>query len=482
MRVRTWERQQKICWYIRSSNPTLVHKVDNERLATYMKPDYSAWKAARDRLSTQLRTQQRLIRAENTRLQADYMHRGKNYGEMRELEELHDRLVSDSALRESANRELVQKLVETVISSPENEKAISCLALLPSDNLDIDQQRLYVGLVPALIQACARSPTRPIAIWLLTSLCKGYCAIAEIALKMEFLRVLFGLLQDCYSANEDCKAISWTIRQLIEFSPAFASSLQSDHIHALLTALSHPSTLDPDLTSDFFSVLISTAALNPSLIVPHIKSVLSLIQSENCSVQVEALTLSEKVMTASYIASYWFCRFGMLPVLEKLLENRDFALPILWNLSILCQNLAVDFIWEIVNLKLFPTVLNLLIQGPYRLLEPGIWAFINLISHSIREITAICLEWEVLATMVSLAARENSEIAALSLDCVLVLLECVGREEAHRVFHEELREIVGNLQWSKSKEVANRAETIIDLFCEESTADLPLTPVDNYVF
>ena len=198
--------------------------------------------------------------------------------------------------------------------------------------------------------------------------------------------------------------------------------------------------------------------------------------------QVEALTLSEKVMTASYIASYWLCRFGMLPVLEKLLQNRDFALPILWNLSILCQNLAVDFIWEIVNLKLFPTVLNLLIQGPYRLLEPGIWAFINLISHSIREITAICLEWEVLATMVSLAARDNSEIAALSLDCVLVLLECVGREGARRVFPEELREVVGNLQWSKSKEVANRAETIIDLFCEESPADLPLTPVDNYVF
>lgn len=453
----------------------------NERLATYMKPDYSAWKAARDRLSTRLRSQQRLIRAENARFQA---HRPNNSVQSLELEELHQRLVLDSALRESANGQLVQELVAIIRKSPENEKAISCLALLPSDNLDLDLQTLYTDLIPALLQACVWAHTRPIAIWLLTSLCKGYPAMAEKALKMQLWTVLFGLLQDCYSANEDCKAISWTIRQLVENSPVFATSLQKDHINALITALSHPNNpLDPDLTSDFFSILTSTAASNPSLLIPHIQSILFLIQSPHFTVQIEALALSEKLMTASYIASYWFCKFGMLPVLEKMLGNRDFTQAILWNLSILVQNLAADFVWEIVNLKLFPSVLSLLIQGQYRLLEPGIWAFINLVSHNIPEITAICLEWEVLGTMVSLAERENCEIAALSLDCVLVLLESVGKEDAQRTFRPEMREIVGNLQWSRSKEVASRAETIIDLFCEEnSPPDLPLSPVDNFVF
>ena len=309
--------------------------------------------------------------------------------------------------------------------TPGNELAIGCLALLSIDNMDSDQQLLYVDLLPALMQACSLSPTRSIAIWLMSRLCKSYSMLADAAMKLQLVPLLFTL-----------------------------------------------------------SILKSTTTLHPHLLLFHTKSILSLIQTLRFPLQIEALALSEKLMTASPLASYYFCKFGMLPVLEKLIGNEELTVVVLWNLSILCQNLAVNFVWEIVNLKLFPNVLGLLMKGKYSLFEPGIWVFINLISHNISDITTACMEWEVAAVMLSLAERTTGEIAALALDCVLVLLECLGKEEAQRFMQEGLRTIVENLQWSESKEVASRAETIIELFCEEPTPpDLSLDlVVGNFVF
>lgn len=396
----------------------------NERLATYMKPDYTAWKAARDRLSTQLRTQQRLTRAEATRQRTNHMNEA-NTASLQGLEELHGRLVSDSSLRESENKELKRELVGIIKEKPENELAIGCLALLSIDNMDSDQQILYVGLLPALMQACNLPPTRSIAIWLVARLCKAYSMLADAAMKLQLVPLLFTL-----------------------------------------------------------SILKSTTTFHPHLLLSHTKPVLSLIQTLHFPLQIEALALSEKTMTASPLASYYFCQFGMLPVLEKLMGNEELTVAVLWNLSILCQNLAVDFVWEIVNLKLFPNVLGLLMKGKYSLLEPGIWVFINLISHNISDITTACIEWQIAAAMLSIAERTTGEIAALALDCVLVLLECLGKEEAQRFLQEGLRIIVESLQWSRSKEVASRAETIIELFCEEPMPpDLSLDlVVGNFVF
>lgn len=443
---------------------SLITYMSNARLSTYMKPDFLAWKLSREHAQIRLRSQLRTSKAEISRLNAFYTGCMQKNG----LQEVYKRLINDENERNCANNELLVELTGKIQENPGNEVALGCLALLKMDILSPEKEKMYLNLLPTLLKSCQFPSTVTTAVWLVTNLCKSSVALSNLACELHFLPLLFGLMERCVRENEDCMAISWSIRQLIDYSPEiFQKDVQIEHIYQLLSYFSLEQ-LPKDVISDCVSSVKSLCSANSQytdLVLSHSSVIISVLASPIADIQEAGLILCERLMTASYVAAKVLCEGGILPWLDRCIVTSQRQSVVLWTVSILCQNLPSEYIPQILHLQLFPRLLGLLIQGKTSLLEPGLWSLINLISLNDSLLTSMCISWKVAPIMLLLAQIYKDEIAVLALDCMMVLIETAGRRKKE-VVDRGMMEVLEDLQFRKETKVAERAENVLEMMEE----------------